>query len=259
MFLLDQACRPINEAFGSFGCYLVGTSAVRGPYRDVDVRCIMRDKRHDKLTKAIGETGIAFLGLAIGQYLASLTGLPIDFQIQRQTEANALHDGIRNPLGHRTLANYMGDANRKDVAALSAETQKGERVKITAMIPDEHGNLVDRKVELSAEMTALIREGQIPHAFSIDDGVGNIHNKPWVTTISREEMEQPALSLNTELDESLHREEMTDPVQPDQPMQDAWGPMPTTGPTGNAPASDSTPKILPPPPNVNPANFQPGP
>lgn len=124
MFLLDQACHPINEALGErFGTYLVGTSAHRQQYRDVDVRTIMSDKKHDRLSKAIGLEGIAFLGIAIGQYLASLTGLPIDYQIQRQTEANALHDGIRNPLGHRNLANYKGDAQTVDMEAMLARLQ----------------------------------------------------------------------------------------------------------------------------------------
>lgn len=115
MFLLDQACRPINEAFGDYGCVLVGTAMTRGPFRDVDVRFIMADKKHHKLTKAIGQSGVSFLGLAIGQYLASLTQLPIDFQIQRQTVADALHKGSRNPLGNRTLDNYKGDAQTSDM------------------------------------------------------------------------------------------------------------------------------------------------
>jgi hypothetical protein len=122
MFLLDQACHPISEAFDDAECYLVGTAFHRGPYRDVDVRLIMANKRHDKLTKAIGTQGVTFLGLAIGQYLASLTGLPIDFQIQRQAEANALHDGPRSPLGHRTLASYKGDAQKSDADAVRAKT-----------------------------------------------------------------------------------------------------------------------------------------
>lgn len=125
MFLLDQACHPINEAFGTFGCYLVGTATARGPFRDVDVRFIMADKKHDKLTKAIGLTGVAFLGIAIGQYLASLSGLPIDFQIQRHTEANALHpDGYRNPLGSRSLSNYKGDAQTTDMQKMLATLQE---------------------------------------------------------------------------------------------------------------------------------------
>ncbi|GAA4120425.1 hypothetical protein GCM10022215_24030 [Nocardioides fonticola] len=113
MFLLDIACAPLREAFGETP-YLVGTTMEprgdRAP-RDVDVRLILDDKRHAKLTKAIGSDGISFLGLAVGQYLASLTGLPIDFQIQQQTAANDHHGGKRrNPLGLRSLANFSGDA-----------------------------------------------------------------------------------------------------------------------------------------------------
>lgn len=112
MFLLDLASKPIWEAFDG-GVYHVGTSAARGEYRDVDVRAILADKRYDRLVKAIGSDAVAFLGLAIGQYLASMTGLPIDFQIQRQTEANAKHGGkVRNPVGLRSLADFEGDAAR---------------------------------------------------------------------------------------------------------------------------------------------------
>lgn len=113
MFLLDRACAPINEAFGDYGCFLVGTAQEpRTDHhpRDIDVRFIMRDKRFDRLERAIHLDGIGFLGLALGEYLASLTGLPIDFQFQRQADADALHDGPRNPLGHRTLKDYRGDA-----------------------------------------------------------------------------------------------------------------------------------------------------
>lgn len=135
MFLLDIACHPIREAFDATP-YLVGTAqAPRGgkPPRDVDVRLILDDKAHKRLMKAMGPEGIAFLGLAIGQYLASITGLPIDFQIQQRTAANEQHgktvrhdhtDPVigcrceekygheakpRNPLGTRSLGNYAGD------------------------------------------------------------------------------------------------------------------------------------------------------
>jgi hypothetical protein len=124
MFLLDQACKPINEAFGDYGCYLVGTASERQQYRDVDVRFIMTDKKFDRLRKAVGPSGLAFLGIAIGQHIASLTSLPIDFQIQRQTEANHHHgDKRRNPLGHRSLANYEGDAPKVDMAKMLAQLQ----------------------------------------------------------------------------------------------------------------------------------------
>lgn len=108
-FLLDEACRPIRQAFGDTP-YLVGTAGQRGAYRDVDVRLILDDQRYNSLAEWAGPNLLSFLGLAIGEYLAARTGLPIDFQIQRQTEANTKHSGPRNPLGVRSLANYVGDA-----------------------------------------------------------------------------------------------------------------------------------------------------
>lgn len=111
LFLLDEACKPIKKAFGHCP-YLVGSAASleRKGYRDVDVRLILFDKEYDKLNKAVGQDAIIFLGLSIGEYLASRTGLPIDFQIQRATEANAKHDGHRNALGTRSLSEFRGDA-----------------------------------------------------------------------------------------------------------------------------------------------------
>lgn len=110
MFLLDEACKPISEAFVTHP-YLVGTAVTRQAYRDVDVRLILDDEQYDMMLQGIGKAGIIFLGLAIGQYLESRTGLPIDFQIQQQTAANAQHEGMRNPLGCRTLNNYIGDTD----------------------------------------------------------------------------------------------------------------------------------------------------
>lgn len=107
-FLLDHACKPIREAFGAQP-YLVGTAGERGPFRDVDVRLMLPDEQYDELAAVLDAHGIAFLGLAIGQYLHSLTGLPIDFQLQRLTEANEQHAKPRNPIGCRTLHDYAGD------------------------------------------------------------------------------------------------------------------------------------------------------
>lgn len=125
MFLLDHACKPIVEAFGEHP-YLVGTAlnasaGGRGEYRDVDVRLILTEKRYERLRK-LGPDVISFLGLAIGQYLAAQTGLPIDFQIQRQDVANALHQGSRNPLGIRHLANFRGDAHPDQLPKTEAPT-----------------------------------------------------------------------------------------------------------------------------------------
>lgn len=111
MFLLDLACKPISEAFNG-GVYHVGTSAEgRQEYRDVDVRVMLADKDYDRLVKAIGQDAVNFLSLAVAVYLASQTAMPIDFQFQRTTEANAKHgDKFRNPLGIRPLFVFGGDA-----------------------------------------------------------------------------------------------------------------------------------------------------
>lgn len=97
---LDQACELVTKAFGGACPYLVGTAGVgdAGTYRDVDIRLMLGD----------GEFAAAcptrerweLLSLSIGAYLNSRTSLPVDFQIQRATEANELYGGKpRNPLG----------------------------------------------------------------------------------------------------------------------------------------------------------------
>ena len=101
---LNQACRIINDAFGSgFGCYLVGSACVRRDYRDVDVRLILDDATYDKMFR--GESGYeamwSLMCTSISLWLSQQSGLPIDFQIQRQSTANATHAGAprRQPLG----------------------------------------------------------------------------------------------------------------------------------------------------------------
>ena len=109
MFLLDEACRPIAEAFDA-APFLVGTATSRQEYRDVDVRLILDDETYKSLIGVVDTPLREFLGIAIGQYLESRTGLPIDFQIQQQSAANRMHQGMRNPLGMRDLTNFCGDA-----------------------------------------------------------------------------------------------------------------------------------------------------
>lgn len=93
-FLLNQACLAVNEAFGEHGCYLVGSSVMRRDYRDVDVRYILDDERFDQLFPGANKDDPARCALwslmctSIALMLKEQTGLPIDFQIQRQTQAN---------------------------------------------------------------------------------------------------------------------------------------------------------------------------
>lgn len=107
IFALTQACQQINDAFGDYGCYLVGSALERPDYRDVDVRFIMDDKEFDVLFPDATEQGWEFdprwllLTVSISAWLRTMTGLPVDFQIQRQSHANKQHKGARQPLGLR--------------------------------------------------------------------------------------------------------------------------------------------------------------
>ena len=94
---LDLACVPIRRAF-RINPYLVGSVNTRRDYRDVDVRLVLPD---DHPVHAQGD--IHGLNFALSEYLRLTTDLPIDFQIQTQTEADG-YDGARNPLGVRWIA-----------------------------------------------------------------------------------------------------------------------------------------------------------
>lgn len=109
LFLLDLACKPITEAFG-VKPYLVGSVQERtaGPRSDVDVRLILDDEAYDALVTSPELR--TMLDLAFSAYLRGITGLPIDFQIQRQTDTNGKHNKPRNPLGCRPLAAWVGDS-----------------------------------------------------------------------------------------------------------------------------------------------------
>lgn len=105
-FDLNQACVVVNEALDGFGCYLVGSATNRRDFRDVDVRYIMDDAKYDAMFHSGG--GVrnplwSLMSTAVSAWLSKQSGLPVDFQIQKQSEANASfsrkdgHD--RQPLG----------------------------------------------------------------------------------------------------------------------------------------------------------------
>ncbi len=104
-FLLDMACREINDAFGHFGCYQVGSSLERADYRDVDIRFIMEDEKFKLLFPDAGLNNFQhdmrwlLLTTAISERMAQTTGLLIDFQFQPRSHANDRHKGKRYALG----------------------------------------------------------------------------------------------------------------------------------------------------------------
>lgn len=106
VFALELACRDINEAFGDFGCYIVGSALERPDWRDVDARYIMADSDFAKLFPGAGQhwehdARWLLLAISISERLSKVTGLPIDFQFQPQTHANERHKGIRSAIGLR--------------------------------------------------------------------------------------------------------------------------------------------------------------
>jgi len=120
-FALNQAATLVNAAFGGFGCYLVGSCLQRQDYRDVDVRLILEDAAYDRWfgkprdvhheAGGVHDPLWSLMCLSISEWLRSQTGLPIDFQIQRQTQANEKHsrkDGCkRSALG--IFLDYPGE------------------------------------------------------------------------------------------------------------------------------------------------------
>lgn len=108
--LLDVACGPVWAAFGS--TYLVGSAQTGGAYRDVDVRTILEDSEFDRLfgDEPVGRRRWELICLSVAHLLAQQSGLPVDYQIQRLTEANAKYDGPRNPIGRRRIYAAGGDA-----------------------------------------------------------------------------------------------------------------------------------------------------
>jgi hypothetical protein len=99
-FYLNAFGQLVYDAFGS-PPYLVGSATHGKKWRDVDVRLILADDEwkllgfgepHNPGAKWVANC-MAFS--ALGKHI---TGLPIDFQIQQQTDANIRFGGKREAL-----------------------------------------------------------------------------------------------------------------------------------------------------------------
>ena len=98
-YSLNVACRPL-AAIG-YGTFHVGSSLTNPDYHDVDLRCMLPDEEYDRIFDSDkGDGFLQFLNAAISEWVTARTGLPIDFQFQRATEANAAFTGRRNAVGH---------------------------------------------------------------------------------------------------------------------------------------------------------------
>lgn len=112
---LDYFGIEVYEAFGDHP-YLVGSATRSASWRDVDVRLILPDEEFNALfgkmphprCENLKWNALCLAFAALGE---RMTGLPIDFQIDRRTEANAQHAGKeRIPLGHHIWMRRREDA-----------------------------------------------------------------------------------------------------------------------------------------------------
>jgi hypothetical protein len=101
--LLQEFGEHVLRAFGHV-CYHVGSSLMEKRWwRDVDVRLMLPDEEYERL--GLGDPKYpqqnkrwVSLVLAWSSFGKSLTGLPIDFQIQQQSHANETEKGSRSAL-----------------------------------------------------------------------------------------------------------------------------------------------------------------
>lgn len=104
--LLNQFGDLVRDAFGTHNVYHVGSSMGdnKKDWRDVDVRVMLDDDEWEKLglldpSMATYDAKWRALCIIFSHYGRHLTGLPIDFQIQRTKEANELYRFGRSHLG----------------------------------------------------------------------------------------------------------------------------------------------------------------
>jgi hypothetical protein len=97
---LERFGSMVMDVFGDVP-YQVGTSTSSKIWRDVDVRLILADEdweRWDLGDPKNPNVKWQTLCYAFTELGRSITGLPIDFQIQQMTRANGLYKGRRNAL-----------------------------------------------------------------------------------------------------------------------------------------------------------------
>lgn len=96
---VDDWCGHVRRMFDT-APILVGSSNTRPDWRDIDIRLVMADGQFDTLD---GIVSVVRLNHVVSLWGTAATGLPIDFQVQRRTEAD-MHDGFANPMGVRSAS-----------------------------------------------------------------------------------------------------------------------------------------------------------
>ena len=101
--LLQQFGEHVFRAFGHMSYHVGSSLSEKHGWRDVDVRLILPDDEYARIelgdpARPQDNCRWVSLVLAWSAFGHSLTGLPIDFQIQQQTHANTTEKGRRSAL-----------------------------------------------------------------------------------------------------------------------------------------------------------------
>ena len=115
---LEEWCHKVHILLRATP-FLVGSALSDPDYRDVDVRVIQDDKEFDLLYGS-SRLRVRYLNRALSIWGQKETGLIIDFQVQRRTQANR-YDGRREPMGNRDwedipTSGTPSDQERIDIA-----------------------------------------------------------------------------------------------------------------------------------------------
>lgn len=100
---LMQFGQLVYDAFGAIPYHVGSSLTQKREWRDVDVRLILDDREY--AAQGFGDPEHPHdtprwlaMCVAFSHYGRMMTGLPIDFQIQQQTKANAEFQGPRSAL-----------------------------------------------------------------------------------------------------------------------------------------------------------------
>lgn len=89
--LLHDFAKIIEPLFpNGYGPYQVGSSQERKDWHDIDLRVLLKDDEYDSISKSID---LRVVSIAISLWGQKVTGLPIDYQIQRMSDANEEFNG----------------------------------------------------------------------------------------------------------------------------------------------------------------------
>jgi hypothetical protein len=140
---LEAFGQCLRDAFGAMP-YHVGSSIHGKAWRDVDVRIMLDDDRFDALFPGYADyrqrdAWWSLLCAALSELGRQRTGLPLDVQVQKVSEANEKFPGPRNPL-------FVGHAREEHRPAMVPMQKEADEV-ITDATDDDRFEIHEWAVE----------------------------------------------------------------------------------------------------------------